>query len=114
MIRKPMPEDDLNEDMPLFRGADYTPELDEDRLSSGLRITIAVMRDGAWRTKHEIACAAEAQHDKPVSMESIGRYLRYAREDRNGGWVLQKRRRGDPTGGLYEYRLCRPGDEETT
>jgi len=96
-------------DLPLFdpvlRGADYDPDLDRARLTSGLNLTIGLMRDGRWRTKDEIHEQILRDHDRVVSPESIGRYLRYAKEVRNGGWILGKRRRGDETRGLWEYRL---------
>ena len=87
--------------LPLFQGSDLASE-DASRLHTGLRHTIAVMRDGIWRTKAECQARIFKLHGTVVSSESIGRYLRYARERRNGGFTVDKRSRG---GGLWEYRM---------
>ena len=89
---------------PAFRGADFDPAKDRDRLGKGYRLTVAAMSDGWWRSKPAIRFKIASSTGETVVEESIGRYLRYARED---GWKLDRRR---VTGGLYEYRITKGGE----
>lgn len=100
--RAPMePTPKAGPDLPLFHGSDYEPQRDGPRLESGLRHTIAVMEDGAWRLKPAIQRAILDAFRAHVTQESIGRYLRYARAM---GWDVTKRHVG---GGQWAYRFTR-------
>ncbi len=57
------------------------------------------MRDGRWRTLQEIA---DVTGDPQAS---ISAQLRHLRKPRFGGYTVEKRRRGLPEHGLYEYQL---------
>jgi hypothetical protein len=58
-----------------------------------------LMSDGYWRTLDEIAHATGDPH------ASISAQLRHLRKPRFGAYVVEKRHRGAPARGLYEYRL---------
>ena len=94
--------------MPTFHGDSYDPQHDYDRLSS-LRAKVhhflisTAGPDGVscrWVTPEEIA---EACHI-PLTAD-IQRRLRDIRKPECGGYRLEKRRRGDPSAGLFEYRI---------
>lgn len=82
-----------------FDGSDYDPELDRDRLTGQLYRIFNLMHDGRYRTLEEIATIT----GDPAS--SVSAQLRNLRKDRFGAHTVDKRRRGDKTSGLWEYRL---------
>lgn len=82
-----------------FDGATFSPELDEHRLSSQLERVKALMIDGHWRTLGEISQITNG------SEASISARLRDLRKERFGSYTIERRRRGDPSDGLFEYRL---------
>jgi hypothetical protein len=82
-----------------FNGPDYIPSLDHERLTGQILRIYGLMKDGEWRTLGEI----EEVTDDPQA--SISAQLRHLRKERFGGYVVEKRRRGDEASGLYEYRL---------
>jgi len=84
---------------PRFDGAVYDPALDHDRLSKQLGRVFDLIRDGRWRTLREMAAAT----GDPES--SISAQLRHLRKPRFGSYVVEKRRRGLPDSGCFEYRL---------
>lgn len=92
----------MSDDPPPFNGSDYVPEADDQRLRRQLVRVRTSMVDGHWRTLGEIA---EATGDPQAS---ISAQLRHLRKERFGGWVVEKRARGDRSGGLFEYRLLAP------
>ena len=57
------------------------------------------MIDGTWRTLREIEDNANA----PAASASA--QLRNLRKERFGSFTVEKRRRGDRTNGLFEYKL---------
>jgi len=83
----------------MFDGATYEPEHDEDRLGAQLGRVLALMRDGRWRTLGEIAAATGDQQ------QSVSARLRDLRKERYGGHRVDRRRRGEPKSGLFEYGL---------
>lgn len=87
---------------PDFDGPVYDPATDKDRLSSQLGRVFHCMRDGVWRTLDDIH---EWTKD-PVA--SISAQLRHLRKQRFGTYRVERRHRGDPGQGLYEYRLLPP------
>lgn len=87
---------------PHFNGPDYDPDLDHERLTGQIKRIKDLMLDGEWRTLQEIA----KETGDPES--SISAQLRHLRKDRFGGWTVEKQRRGDPSEGLFEYRVLEP------
>ena len=79
-----------------FNGSDYDHERDSERLSSQLDRVFNVMKDGQWRSLHELSMQAKA----PESSASA--QLRHLRKKRFGGHTIEKKYLGN---GLYLYRL---------
>lgn len=84
---------------PRFDGHTYDPAFDQDRLVRQLGRVWAVMQDHGWRTLGEIETAT----GDPQA--SISARIRDLRKTRFGGYVIERRRRGDPSDSLFEYRL---------
>ena len=82
-----------------FNGSDYQPERDNARLTGQLLRVFECMKSGEWRTLDEVAAATG---DPPAS---ISAQLRHLRKRRFGSHQVDKRHRGEPANGLYEYRL---------
>ena len=80
-------------------GLTYSQQDDKDRLKSQFSRVKKLMRDREWRTLTEI------QNVVGGSEASISARLRDLRKSRNGTNLVDKRRRGTPGDGLYEYRL---------
>jgi hypothetical protein len=74
----------------------YVPELDFNRLSTQLEKVRQLMSDGEWRTLGEISAKAQG------SEASVSARLR---EIRKNGRTVERRRKGDPRSGLFEYRV---------
>jgi hypothetical protein len=91
---------DAPEDSPHFDGETYTPEDDHIRLGGQILKVYEVVKDGAWRTLREISDASGA----PES--SVSARLRDLRKDKFGGHTVERRHRGEPANGLYEYRFA--------
>lgn len=83
----------------LFAGAVYEPLADEVRLTRQALRIFSLMSDGVWRSLAEIA---EETGDPPASVSA---QLRHFRKRRFGSHLVDKQRRGDDVGGLWEYRL---------
>lgn len=86
-----------------FAGDDYEPERDDPRLTKQLDRIHKVMRDGRWRTLSEI----EIMTGDPQA--SILAQLGHLRKRRFGAYPVDKRHRGDPAHGLYEYHVGEKG-----
>ncbi len=84
-----------------FDGPEYQPELDFSRLTGQIARVYDAVRDGQWRTLGEIAMVT----GDPEA--SISAQLRHLRKWKFGSHTIDKRRRGDPRQGLYEYRFVR-------
>lgn len=84
---------------PHFNGPAYRAADDHSRLTKQHERIRDLMRDAAWRTLAEIA-ATTGDHEASISAQ-----LRHLRKVRFGSWVVEKRRRGAESRGLYEYRL---------
>lgn len=84
-----------------FNGPTRTLDLDGKRLGAQLATVLHVLRVSAgrnkWRTFEEIALLGGL---RPTQAASISARIR---ELRAKGWVVDKRRRGDPKDGLWEY-----------
>lgn len=88
--------------LPHFNGPAYHPPLDQARLTGQIERIRDLMLDGDWRTLGEIAASTR----DPES--SVSAQLRHLRKKRFGSYVVDKRRRGEPKRGLYEYRVRVP------
>ena len=82
-----------------FNGSDYDPALDDDRLSKQLGRVYNAMNGGCWRTLREIVTIT----GDPES--SVSAQLRHLRKPRFGSYIINKRRRGEPKQGLFEYQM---------
>lgn len=82
---------------PKQMGATFDPALDTDRLTTLLKRVYGALEGGAWLTLGElyIKCGG--------SEAGISARIRQLRNDH--GFTIERRRRGDPTRGLHEYRL---------
>jgi hypothetical protein len=87
-----------------FSGETIEPEHDEKRLGRLLGAVEACMRDGAWRTLAEIRASIGIGTEASISAR-----LRDLRKERFGGHEVERRRRGLPADGLWEYRLVLRG-----
>lgn len=86
---------------PHAHGRTYQAEHDEARLSSQLARVRHLMRDGTWRTLRELGDEVRG------SEASLSARLRDLRKPEYGGWVVERRRRGRPSSGLFEYKVSR-------
>jgi hypothetical protein len=86
-----------------FDGSDYDPATDDARLTTQYARVFAVMERGEWLTLAELE---RLTHDPAAS---ISAQLRHMRKERFGAHVIEKRHRGEPAAGLWEYRLA-PSD----
>ena len=82
-------------------GETFVHEFDFKRLNKQMRRVFVAMVSGEWRTLGEIA----AQTKDPEA--SVSARLRDFRKPKFGTWIVKRRRRGDPSDGLFEYRLQR-------
>lgn len=82
-----------------FDGPDYDHAVDGTRLAGQYERIFNLMADGGYRTLDEIGDAASAPG------ASISAQLRHMRKPRFGSHTIEKRRRGAPADGLWEYRL---------
>jgi hypothetical protein len=84
-----------------FDGPDYIPQLDQKRLSKQHEVIRDLMGDGKWRTLSEI------EQITGYPSPSVSAQLRHLRKPRFGSFIVEKRRKGKETTGLYEYRLLK-------
>ena len=82
-----------------FHGPAYEAPLDQVRLSGQLLKIYELMKDGKWRTLQEISRLTGAPE------ASASAQLRGLRRGDNGGHTVDKKRLGEPTVGLWTYRL---------
>jgi hypothetical protein len=84
--------------MPIFDGEEIT-QADDVRLLSQLERIVNLTQDKKWRTLTEIRKAVNAPE------ASVSAALRSLRKKKFGGHTVNRRRRGDPTRGLWEYQV---------
>lgn len=89
----------MKKNMSNFDGATYNPALDKDRLKKQLGRVFEQMSGGEWLTLEELSRATRA------SEASVSARIRDLRKERFGGHRIERRRRGTPEGGLFEYRM---------
>jgi len=81
-----------------MQGPEYKKELDEERLKRAIDKVRKYWLEG-WGTLRECEVATGVPQ---ASASSLFRQLGY---EENGGYLREKRRIGDPSRGVYEYRL---------
>ena len=85
--------------VPKFGGVTYEPKHDEVRLTGQLARVRDCMADGLWRTLDEIKAVTGDQ------TQAISARLRDLRKIRFGMHTVERRRRGEPSLGIWEYRV---------
>jgi hypothetical protein len=83
-------------------GDTFRRKLDAPRLSTLLGAVLGLMVDGRWRTLAEIHRALGRGSEASISAR-----LRDLRKPKFGGYLVHRRRRGEATAGVHEYRLER-------
>ena len=83
-----------------FDGDTFDAELDGKRLGKQLGAVVKLMRDRQWRTLEEIQRAIGFGSEASISAR-----LRDLRKPKFGSHAVDRRRRGDPKKGLFEYRV---------
>jgi len=91
-----------------FYGPAFDPALDEERLNDQILRVYRCMNDSLWRTLGEISESTGAPE------ASVSAQLRNLRKVEYGSFVVERRRRGLATTGLWEYQLRPPGSVATT
>ena len=85
--------------LPDFSGPVYEREYDLERLTTQKEKVFEVMKCGNWRTLGRISHLTGAPEASASAM------LRAFRQTRHGGHTVNRRRRGNPRQGLFEYQL---------
>lgn len=88
-----------------FSGADYQPTLDKERLTGQILRVFNAMKDGHWRTVQEIKEKIKIDTTFEDPENSIQAQLRNLRKKSFGGYIIERRRRGEPKKGICEYKL---------
>ncbi len=84
---------------PKFFGSNYVPKEDDTRLTGGIKRIFSLMQDGNWRTLQEIERLTK------VPAASVSANLRHLKREAYGSHGLEKKIRGERSGGLWEYKL---------
>ena len=87
-----------------FGGATFDPHHDGPRLARQFGAVRALVLDGEWHTLRELADAIGAPE------ASVSARLRDLRKPEGGGYIVERRRRGNPANGLHEYRVVIPDE----
>lgn len=88
-----------------IHGPTFDRHLDKERLNAQQLRVLTVMLDGNWRTLGEIQAAIRARSGSKDPEASISARLRDLRKVR---LIVNRRRRGDPRAGLFEYQVQVP------
>jgi len=100
-----MPVDDGTvHQLPLrFNGPAYNSALDQVRLTGQCLRVFRMMKGGSWW------CLWEISQRTGDPEASISAQIRHLRKPRFGGHTVNKRRRGEPGHGWWEYQLITNG-----
>lgn len=85
--------------LPKFGGATYDPASDQKRLTGQLQRVFEAMRGGQWMTLGEIQAIAGG------SEAGVSARIRDFRKVAFGGHTVDRRRRGEASRGIWEYKL---------
>jgi hypothetical protein len=88
-----------------FAGSTYVPEFDRERLNAQQGRVYDATSPGGWATLGEIQAFVWLQTGHRDPEASISARLR---DLRKAGCTVERRRRGDPRAGLWEYRVLVP------
>ena len=88
---------------PRFNGPAYDPALDQVRLTGQCLRVFRMMKGGSWW------CLWEISQRTGDPEASISAQIRHLRKPRFGGHTVNKRRRGEPGHGWWEYQLITNG-----
>lgn len=95
-------------------GPAYDRAHDGERVDTQmLRVRDFLLESGEWLTLSEICAGLEVQWECRFPESSISAQLRHLRKKQFGGYHVDKRRRGGPGQGLFEYRLSAPDADAT-
>ena len=86
---------------PSFDGQTYDPQSDAARLTAQQVRIRALMLDAQWRTPEEVSQALGLRLTSGTTAR-----IRDLRKTRWGGFNVERRHRGDPKDGLWEYRVA--------
>ncbi len=89
-----------------FNGPTRTVALDGKRLGKQLATVKGVMDSGDWLTLAQIAMRGAIRISAAASISARLRDLRRL------GWTIDRRRLGDPSTGLHEYRMSGGAKQE--
>lgn len=89
----------------MFNGPEYKKEKDFSRLITQHERVKGAMLNHNWLTISQIS---EMTGDPPASVSA---QIRHLRKDRFGGWIIERRARGDRSHGLFEYRIAGRKDQ---
>lgn len=84
----------------MFDGSTYLPYLDSARLSSQLERVKQLMSDREWRTLPQIQSIVGG------SEAGISARLRDLRKSKFGGLVVNRKRIGEPSSGVWDYQVA--------
>ncbi len=87
-------------------GPAYEARHDSARIRAQMKRIRALMLAVDWLSLQEISALT---NDPPASVSA---QLRHLRKARFGAYVVEKRRRGPPGQGLWEYRVINPNKKE--
>ena len=93
-----------------FDGETYESNHDFKRLTGQNLGVFRCMKDGSWRTLSEIEEVLGDGH----SQAGISARLRDLRKEKFGSHTVDRRRRGNASKGLHEYRLIVNKDQSAT
>ncbi len=89
-----------------FDGVTYEPVFDSSRLRGEMARVYWVMSDHNWYTLAEIAGSIYRNFSNKVDSETgISARVRDLRKPAFGSHTVNRRRRGDPSKGIWEYQL---------
>ncbi len=90
--------------LPPPQGSTYCAQFDAARLGAQCQRVLTLMLDGQIRTLREIAAITG---DPEASISARLRQIRHAEINGANVYDVEKRRRGDPSLGIWEYKVWR-------
>ena len=85
--------------LPKFGGVTYDAALDSNRLTGQLSRVFEAMKGGEWMTIQEVQAIAGG------SEAGVSARIRDFRKLACGGYQVDRRRRGEASRGVWEYKL---------
>lgn len=88
-----------------FDGKTFSQVLDGVRLTGQLLAVYSSLSCGQWLTFKEIQAMNAARDQRHDSEAGISARIRDLRKEKFGSHIIERRRRGSATSGIWEYRL---------